>query len=165
MDHSIPNVDLVRPWRTAAFVATLIAAIELVILVVAAVVILGEPVANKLQTRRSSAQPTPAPKPQPSRTGKPALARAETSVIVLNGNGRGRRRCRRRDRACEGLPRERRRQRAADGLRAEHGHVPPRLRARGSPTREGRGHRRGGSARRDEAAPAMGAHLALIIGA
>ena len=91
MDHSLQNaVHLVRPWRTATLVVSVIAAIELVVLVVAAVVILGEPVAQKLQSEAEQRASTAAPPPQPKRSpsGKPSLERADTSVLVLNGNGR-----------------------------------------------------------------------------
>jgi hypothetical protein len=91
MDHSLQNVvDLVRPWRTATLVVSFIAAVELIALIVAAVVLLGEPVAEKLQAdaqQRVSA-PAPTPQPKPNRTGKPSLTREDTSVLVLNGNGR-----------------------------------------------------------------------------
>ena len=90
MDHSLETrVDLVRPWRTATFVASAVAALELVVLVVAAVVILSEPVAAKLESEaKQRAIPVAAPEPQPTTPGKLTLSREETSVLVLNGNGR-----------------------------------------------------------------------------
>ena len=91
MDHSLRHVgDLVRPWRTATLVVSVLAAVELVVIVVAVVIILGEPVAAKLQTeaQQRASMPAAPPQPKPNRTGKPALERAETSVLVLNGNGR-----------------------------------------------------------------------------
>ena len=61
MDAPLPSPDaLVRPWRTATLVASLVAAIELVLLVVAALLLLA----------------------------KPKLLRSSTGVLVLNGNGR-----------------------------------------------------------------------------
>jgi hypothetical protein len=92
MDHSIQtSVDLVRPWRTATVVVGAIAAVELVVIVVAAVLVLGEPVAAKLETEakaRANAPVVTPPQPKPSPSGKPTLTREETSVVVLNGNGR-----------------------------------------------------------------------------
>jgi hypothetical protein len=90
VDHSLKTLQLVRPWRTATLVVSAIAAVEFVVLIVAAVVILGEPVAEKLQSeaKQRAASPAPRPQPQPSRTGKPSLVREDTSVLILNGNGR-----------------------------------------------------------------------------
>jgi hypothetical protein len=92
VDHSLETVDLVRPWRTATFVASAVAALELVVLVVASVVILGEPVAQRLEreAKEREAAAAVAPKPTAKRTRPAAeiLERPETSVLVLNGNGR-----------------------------------------------------------------------------
>ncbi len=80
-----------RPWRTAALVASALAVVELVILVVLAVAFLGKPVAERIEARaqeRAFAS-SPKPRPGPATPSAPALPRGETSVIVLNGNGRG----------------------------------------------------------------------------
>jgi LytR cell envelope-related transcriptional attenuator len=88
---------LVRPWRTATIVASLIAAVELFALAGFAVALFGQPTLDWLRgaTERSAA---PAVKTRaPAAVAKPAarslppaapkLARTETSVLVLNGNG------------------------------------------------------------------------------
>jgi pyruvate/2-oxoglutarate dehydrogenase complex dihydrolipoamide acyltransferase (E2) component len=83
---------LVRPWRTATFVASAVAAVELFILVGFVVALFGGPVlhwvqgsdgaraAKQQQTQAAAKQPAPPP-------AAPKLARTETSVLVLNGNG------------------------------------------------------------------------------
>jgi hypothetical protein len=88
VDHSLKTLQLVKPWRTATLVVTAVAIVEFVVLIVAAVIILGEPVADKLQAEAQQRSASPAPRPQPSRKGRPALVREDTSVLVLNGNGR-----------------------------------------------------------------------------
>ncbi len=86
--HSFPEIR--SPWRTATLVASALAALELVLLVVLGVMLLAEPVSQHV---RQSAQAKllapvkPKPRTAPA-VGKPKLSRAETSVIVLNGNGR-----------------------------------------------------------------------------
>lgn len=79
-----------RPWRTAALVASALAFAELVALLVIAVAFLGKPVADRIETRAQARAFAPAPKPKPAKPqpSAPALPRGETSVIVLNGNGR-----------------------------------------------------------------------------
>ena len=83
MEHAVP-FEAVRPWRTAAMVASGVAAVELLALIVTATVLLGHSV-----TSRSAAAARPAPA-KPAKT-KPAaravLPRTRTRVIVLNGNG------------------------------------------------------------------------------
>ena len=75
----------VRPWRTATFVASAIAALELVVLVVGGVAFVGKSVADEMQSAATAhVTAPPQPKPQPRRT---VLARSETAVIILNGNG------------------------------------------------------------------------------
>jgi pyruvate/2-oxoglutarate dehydrogenase complex dihydrolipoamide acyltransferase (E2) component len=83
---------LVRPWRTATFVASAVAAVELFILVGFVVALFGGPAlhwvqgsdgaraAKQQQTQAAAKQPAPPP-------AAPKLARTETSVLVLNGNG------------------------------------------------------------------------------
>jgi hypothetical protein len=75
--------DEVQPWRTAAIVASGIAALELLILIVAGVIVLGRQVAGHSATA-APAKVAPA-KAKPKRA--PVLPRARTRVIVLNGNG------------------------------------------------------------------------------
>jgi pyruvate/2-oxoglutarate dehydrogenase complex dihydrolipoamide acyltransferase (E2) component len=87
---------LVRPWRTAAFVATTVATLELLILVGFVVALFGQPVLDWVQGSTSptartakkevhvAAKDVATPPPAPA---APELARRETSVLVLNGNG------------------------------------------------------------------------------
>jgi hypothetical protein len=86
--HSFPQAR--SPWRTATLVASALAALELVVLVVLGVMLLAEPVSQ--QVRQAAQAKALAPIKAKPRTvapvGKPKLSRAKTSVIVLNGNGR-----------------------------------------------------------------------------
>jgi LytR cell envelope-related transcriptional attenuator len=88
---------LVRPWRTATIVASLVAAMELVLIAVLAIALFGQPLLDWAQgaTDRTA---TPAAKKRapaaveqhvqpPTASAEPKLARTETSVLVLNGNG------------------------------------------------------------------------------
>jgi LytR cell envelope-related transcriptional attenuator len=84
---------LVRPWRTATLVASLVAAVELVLLLVAVFMLVAKPLSHAMQRRAAAAafapvkQPAPViPKQQP--IGLPKLMRSETGILVLNGNGR-----------------------------------------------------------------------------
>ncbi len=92
MDHSVPQLELVRPWRTATFVAAAVAALELVLLIVAGFVLLGRslaPHAQSASTHRKAATHV-ATAPAASYRPAPAVARlprARTHVLVLNGNG------------------------------------------------------------------------------
>jgi len=96
VDAPLPASDLVRPWRTATLVASLVAAVELVLLLVAAFLLLAKPLAHAMQRHAEAAafaHPKATPKPHPvvvhrPKIGKPHLARNRTSVVVLNGNGR-----------------------------------------------------------------------------
>ncbi len=88
MEHSLLQVR--SPWRTATLVASAVAALELVVLVILGVVLLAKPVSDHVR-QAAEAQVLAPVKAKPRRTpivGTPKLARAETSVIVLNGNGR-----------------------------------------------------------------------------
>jgi hypothetical protein len=88
VEHSLLQVR--SPWRTATLVASGVAALELVALVILGVVLLAKPVSEHV--RQAAAAQVLAPvKAKPHHTpavGAPKLTRAETSVIVLNGNGR-----------------------------------------------------------------------------
>ena len=87
MEHAF-EFEEVRPWRTAAIVASAVAALELVALIVAGALIIARPLAHRtvVAVHRPPAAVTPkkkAAKPKP-----PAiLPRARTRVAVLNGNG------------------------------------------------------------------------------
>ena len=88
MEHSLPQVR--SPWRTATLVASAVAALELVVLVVLGVALLAKPVSDQVR-KAAEAQVFAPVKPKPraaTPVGKPKLTRSQTSVIVLNGNGR-----------------------------------------------------------------------------
>jgi hypothetical protein len=101
VDAPLPPDELVRPWRTATIVASLIAAVELVLLLAGAALLLAKPLSHVLMqhahhaaaattTRKAKARPAAAAKPHPKArpVAKPTLARGKTSIAVLNGNGR-----------------------------------------------------------------------------
>lgn len=95
MEHGVSQLELVRPWRRATYIAGAVAGLELVLLIVLGVILLGPTVADALtglareqafappedEKRAVVAKPTPKP---------PAahLPRGRTKVVVLNGNGR-----------------------------------------------------------------------------
>lgn len=89
MDSPLQSLE-VRPWRIATLIAGAVAALELVLLVVAAIALFARPLSHHVQeaaVRRATAS-----KPVPARTESaaartPSLSRSETSVLVLNGNG------------------------------------------------------------------------------
>ena len=97
MDYPAAAPELVRPWRTATIVATTIAALELLLLVVAGVVLLGKSLApghaktaQPARAAKASHKPAAAakqPKPQHPKHVVAKLPRSKTSVIILNGNG------------------------------------------------------------------------------
>jgi hypothetical protein len=79
---------LVRPWRTTAILASAVAALELLVLLILATAMIGKGVtahAREAGLARATGIPTKPIRPEPKRA---TLARGETSVIVLNGNGR-----------------------------------------------------------------------------
>ncbi len=97
MESSASTQDaLVRPWRTATIVASLVAAVELVLIAVLAIALFGQPL---LVWAQGTAEHDAAPAKKsvsaaveqrvqpPVAPAKPKLARTETSVLVLNGNG------------------------------------------------------------------------------
>ena len=98
MDAPLPSPDaLVRPWRTATLVASLVAAIELVLLVVAALLLLAKPLAHAVQRHAEASVAAPVAKKatptvhkvaKKAKVAKPKLLRSATGVLVLNGNGR-----------------------------------------------------------------------------
>jgi hypothetical protein len=96
VDAPLPSPEaLVRPWRTATLVASLVAAVELVLLIGAAVLLLAKPLAHAVQRHAEASALAPAAKKQAAvvhrvakRIAAPKLLRAQTHVLVLNGNGR-----------------------------------------------------------------------------
>jgi hypothetical protein len=90
VEHSIASFDAVRPWRTATVVLTLVAVLELAVILVAGVALLAGPMTEKAKEVAVGSAPAPEqakPRPKPPGAKAPSLARAETSVLVLNGNG------------------------------------------------------------------------------
>jgi hypothetical protein len=93
VDAPLSPHELVRPWRRATIVASLVAAVELILLLGAAALLVAKPLSHALQRQAVAAAYAPAkkvaafvpPKAQP--VGKPKLARCATSILVLNGNG------------------------------------------------------------------------------
>jgi LytR cell envelope-related transcriptional attenuator len=91
------QVELVRPWRTATVVATAVAGLELVLLIVLGFVVLGRSVAPQVHAAAARAAATAkhhAPRPAKTTAAHPRpahaarlLPRAKTSVLILNGNG------------------------------------------------------------------------------
>lgn len=94
MEHSLPSLELVRPWRRATIVASAVAVLELVLLVVLTVALVGRPLAERIEAAGERAAEAAAAAPAPSAPAAAAaeqaevLARSETAVLVLNGNGR-----------------------------------------------------------------------------
>ena len=96
MDHPLAAPDaLVRPWRTAAYIAVAIAAFELLLLLVIGGGKLAGWATDRMQlaARRQVATPVhetrataPARKQAPVAVAK--RPRSKTVVLVLNGNGR-----------------------------------------------------------------------------
>jgi hypothetical protein len=91
MDHSFesafPGFQDTRPWRTAAIWSALVAAIELLVILVVATIWLAKP----LFAGHAAAAPRSAlilPHPVRTRAGLIRLSRAQTAVTVLNGGGR-----------------------------------------------------------------------------
>jgi LytR cell envelope-related transcriptional attenuator len=91
VDHPAAARELVRPWRTATLVASAVAAVELVIILVAGVALVGKPLAEKMSDTardRTLGVPAVASKTRPKvGSSVPRLSRIETTVMVLNGNG------------------------------------------------------------------------------
>jgi hypothetical protein len=89
VEHSLAQIPQVRtPWRTATLVASTIAVLELVLLLVLAIALMAEPVARRVtQTAEAKTYAPVAPKPaKPSGgTAAPRLSRSQLSVLVLNG--------------------------------------------------------------------------------
>jgi hypothetical protein len=98
VDHPLRTGSNIPPgfWRSAAVVASLVAVVELVLLVVSGTALLlrddGSPAAPAARTaaeKTPAAKPTKAPAHAAVRKAPPAkLARAKVDVMVLNGNGR-----------------------------------------------------------------------------
>lgn len=94
MDAPLAAPDaLIRPWRRATIVASLIAAIELVVLLVAGFALVAKPLSHAMQKQAQARAFAPAKHaakhvPAPVVHAAPKLTRFQTDVLVLNGNGR-----------------------------------------------------------------------------
>lgn len=98
VDAPLSPDALIRPWRRATLVASLVAAIELVALLALAFLLLAKPLSHAIEHRATAtALAAPAKKKvapvahhlvKAPAIGKPKLTRAQSSVLVLNGNGR-----------------------------------------------------------------------------
>ena len=87
---SIPPDALARSWRTATMVASAVAALELVLILILGVALLGKPLSEWMRgaaqkhtlgiTTKTVARPKIG-------SSAPRLARDETTVMILNGNG------------------------------------------------------------------------------
>lgn len=93
MDAPVPAPDsLIRPWRRATIVATLIAAVELIALCAAGFALLAKPLSHAL-TRQAEARALAPAKHTAAKLVAPKIAAAakltrfQTHVYVLNGNG------------------------------------------------------------------------------
>jgi hypothetical protein len=94
MDAPFPAPDaLIRPWRRATILATLIAAVELVALCAAGFALLAKPLTHALTQQAQARAFTPVRKAAAKPVGTqveaaPTLSRFQTHVYVMNGNGR-----------------------------------------------------------------------------
>jgi len=95
MDAPLPADALIRPWRTATLVASLVAALELIVLMALVFILLAKPLAHAMRSHAEAAALAPAAKHQARvvhvkrhPVGKPKLTRAQTGIFVFNGNGR-----------------------------------------------------------------------------
>jgi hypothetical protein len=81
-------LDDVQPWRTRAILASAVAAVELVVLLVLSLALLSKPLSRHVEKQAEAKALAPvAPKHQVQRPERATLTRGETSVLVLNGNG------------------------------------------------------------------------------
>jgi hypothetical protein len=95
MDAPLTPDALIRPWRTATLVASLVAALELVALIAVALLLLAKPLAHAVRQHAQAAALAPAKKhvapvvhARKHVVAKPKLLRSATGILVLNGNGR-----------------------------------------------------------------------------
>jgi hypothetical protein len=95
VDHPLAAPDaLIRPWRTAAYVAGGIAMVELLLLLVIGGGALLGAISDRVQLAATEhalapvAPPKPAAKRKPDPVPAAKRPRSRTVVLVLNGNGR-----------------------------------------------------------------------------
>ncbi len=98
MDAPLPAPEnLIRTWKNATIVASLVAAIELVLLLGAALLLLAKPLSHAMQRHAEASVTAPAAKHKAAtspvkkvkhvRIPAAKLPRSKVGVIVLNGNG------------------------------------------------------------------------------
>lgn len=95
MDAPLTADALIRPWRTATLVASLVAALELVALIAVALLVLAKPLAHAVRQHAQASALAPAAKhtapvvhAKKHVVAKPKLLRSATGIFVFNGNGR-----------------------------------------------------------------------------
>jgi LytR cell envelope-related transcriptional attenuator len=91
MEHSLPGTQVAPHWRTATLVASGVAAVELLILLVIGLPMLGHSVSSHVRTAAENRVFAPEPEARPQQVQKDKtrlLPRRQTAIIVLNGNGR-----------------------------------------------------------------------------
>ena len=94
VDHPLDAPDdLIRPWRTAAFVAGAIALVELLVLLVIGGGTLARAVSHRVERAaqhrvRADSAPTRRLTQHKAKIPAAKLSRQRTEVVVLNGNGR-----------------------------------------------------------------------------
>ena len=95
MDAPISADALIRPWRTATVVASLVAAVELIVLVALVLVLLAKPLARAVRHHAEAAALPPAAKhvapavhAKHHVVPKAKLPRSAVGIYVFNGNGR-----------------------------------------------------------------------------
>jgi hypothetical protein len=90
--------DLVRPWKRATVVASLVAAVELALLIGAGLVLVAKPLSHAIRKHAIEIKTARAAAPAPSRQLKQAIKRvnapagharprSHVRIMVLNGNG------------------------------------------------------------------------------
>jgi len=82
----------IRPWRTATLVASAVALVELAALVVAGLLLVSGPLAQRVHEKAAAKAAVAPVHARPARVlpapAVPRLARTRMHVLVLNGNGR-----------------------------------------------------------------------------
>jgi hypothetical protein len=81
------DLDVIRPWRRATIVVSVVATLELLALAAIAIVLVGNPLAKHLRETAAVAGTPRVRTAQPASPKTAALDRADTSVMVLNGGG------------------------------------------------------------------------------
>jgi LytR cell envelope-related transcriptional attenuator len=95
MDAPLTADALIRPWRTATLVASLVAAVELIVLIAVALLLLAKPLSRAVRQHAEASALAPAKKhiAPPVHARKHVVVKAKhprsaIGVFVFNGNGR-----------------------------------------------------------------------------